>query len=112
MVVKRRLSPAPSMVRAFVRLREMMGANKEVAEKLGEVERKVTSHDEAIRSLVQAIRQPMAPSEQARHSIGFRVEEAAAAHGRLTDQGFSQRRRGDGRSGEQPPADTSTRPSA
>jgi hypothetical protein len=44
------------VVRAFVRLREMMGANKEVAAKLGELERKVASHDEAIRSLVTAIR--------------------------------------------------------
>ena len=31
-----------SIIRAFVRLREMMGANKEVAAKLGELERKVT----------------------------------------------------------------------
>ena len=66
------------VVRAFVRLREMMGANKEVAAKLGELERKVASHDEAIRSLVTAIRRLMnAPvPARTRRPIGFRVEEA------------------------------------
>ena len=52
-----------------------MGANKEVAAKLSELERKAAGHDEAIRSLVQAIRQLMAPSEKAQRSIDFRVEE-------------------------------------
>jgi len=66
------------VVRAFVRLREMMGANKEVAAKLGELERKMASHDEAIRSLVTAIRRLMnAPvPARTRRPIGFRVEEA------------------------------------
>ena len=57
-----------------------MGANKEVTAKLGELERKVTSHDEAIRSLVQAIRQLMTPREKTRRSIGLRVEEAGPAY--------------------------------
>ncbi len=64
------------VVRAFVRLREMVHANREVAAKLEELERKVAGHDEAIRSLVAAIRQLTAPSERPRRSIGFRVEEA------------------------------------
>jgi hypothetical protein len=63
------------VVRAFVRLREMVAASKEVAARLDELERKVAGHDEAIRSLVQTIRQLMAPPEKARRSIGFRVEE-------------------------------------
>ena len=64
------------VVRAFVRLRQMAGMNAAMAEKLAELERRVTGHDEAIRSLVQTIRQLMAPSAKARRSIGFRVEEA------------------------------------
>jgi hypothetical protein len=66
------------VVRAFVRLREMMVSNKEVAAKLAELERKVEGHDEAIRSLVQAIRQLMGspPPAPRRRLIGFRVEEA------------------------------------
>jgi hypothetical protein len=65
------------VVRAFVRLREMIAANSEVAGRLGELERKLASHDEAIRSLVTAIRRLMEPPPPApRKRIGFRVEEA------------------------------------
>jgi ATP-dependent Clp protease ATP-binding subunit ClpA len=64
------------VVRVFVRLREMMATNREVAMKLQELDRKVAGHDEAIRSLVQAIRRLMAPPRPQRRSIGFRVEEA------------------------------------
>jgi ATP-dependent Clp protease ATP-binding subunit ClpA len=62
-------------VRAFVRLREIMIANQEMAARLEELDRRVTGHDGAIRSLVQAIRQLMAPQEEPRRSIGFGVEE-------------------------------------
>jgi hypothetical protein len=63
------------VVRAFVRLREMAAVNRGVAAKLEELDRKVAGHDEAIRSLVQAIRQLMGPPEKPPRSIGFRVEE-------------------------------------
>jgi ORF6N domain len=64
------------VVRAFVRLREMMVTNKEVTARLGELERKVAGHDDAIRSLVTAIRQLMEPPPPLpRKRIGFRVEE-------------------------------------
>ena len=66
------------VVRAFVRFREMMIATKEVAAILGELERKVARHDEAIRSLVTTIRRLMnaPPPARTRRPIGFRVEEA------------------------------------
>ncbi len=68
------------VVRAFVRLREMVIANQKMAVKLEELDRRVTGHDEAIRSLVRAIRQLMAPPEKAQRSIGFRVEEAGSVY--------------------------------
>jgi hypothetical protein len=64
------------VVRGFVRMRRAMVAHARMAEELAELERRVVGHDEAIRSLVQTIRQLMAPPEKARRSIGFRVEEA------------------------------------
>ena len=65
------------VVRAFVRLQEMMVTNKKVAANVAELERRVAGHDAAICSLVEAIRQLMnAPSSPARRAIGFRVEEA------------------------------------
>jgi hypothetical protein len=67
------------VVRAFVKLREMLATHKELAHKLAELERKLQSHDESIRSLVVAIRQLMAPPEPEpeprKKRIGFLVEE-------------------------------------
>jgi hypothetical protein len=71
------------VVRAFVQLRELVIRNRELAAKLEELDRKVAGHDEAIRSLVQTIRQLMTPPEKPRRSIGFRVEEGKPAYGRL-----------------------------
>ena len=49
------------VIRAVVRLRDLLSTHKELAGKLVELERKVASHDSAIQSLVAAIRQLMAP---------------------------------------------------
>ena len=69
------------IMRAFVRLREMISSNKDLARKLGALERKVESHDVHIRSLFEAIRQLMAPPEPKKRKIGFLVEERAARYG-------------------------------
>jgi hypothetical protein len=65
------------VVRAFVKLREMLTTHKELAHKLAELERKLQNHDESIRSLVVAIRQLMRPQEPEppKKRIGFLVEE-------------------------------------
>jgi len=70
------------VVRAFVRLRQMITAHKELAAKLTELERQVESHDTDIRSLFAAIRQLMAQPEPKKRKMGFLVEERAAAYGR------------------------------
>jgi hypothetical protein len=53
-------------------MREMLGAHKELAAKIAELDRRVGQHDESIRSLVQAIRQLMAPVEGKSRRIGFK----------------------------------------
>lgn len=68
------------VVRAFVRLRELAGANREVMAKLEQLERRVVSHDKAIIGLFDAIRQMMQPEEKGRKEIGFRVEEGGEAY--------------------------------
>ncbi|MCZ6624718.1 MAG: ORF6N domain-containing protein [Deltaproteobacteria bacterium] len=70
------------VVRAFVRLRQMVTTHKELAAKLGELERQVTTHDSHIRSLFEAIRQLMAPPEPRKRKIGFTVKERAAKYRR------------------------------
>ena len=59
------------VVRAFVKLREMLGAHRELARKLSELERRVESHDTHIRSLFDAIRQLMQPPGSKTRHIGF-----------------------------------------
>jgi len=61
------------VVRAFIRLREIVATHKELAAKLAELERKVGTHDAAIQSLVAAIRQLLTPPPKPdRGKIGFR----------------------------------------
>jgi ORF6N domain len=63
------------IMRAFVRLREAMASGKEFARRLEELERRIASHDENIRTLFQAIRQLMAPPAPGRNKIGFQLKE-------------------------------------
>lgn len=71
------------VVRAFVRLRKVVATNKEGTAKLAELERRVSEHDEAIRSLVTAIRRLMEPpAPEPRKRIGFRVEEKRPSYRR------------------------------
>jgi len=69
------------VVRAFVRLREMVAGNAQLAAKLEELERRLDSHDEAITNLFAALKQLLEPSEPPkRREIGFHVRENAARY--------------------------------
>jgi hypothetical protein len=70
------------IMRAFVRLREVISSNKDLAQKLDALERKFAGHDVHIRSLFEAIRQLMKPLEPSKRKIGFMVKERAARYGR------------------------------
>jgi ORF6N domain-containing protein len=62
------------VVRAFVKLREMLGTHKELARKLVELEKRIKGHDKHIAALFEAIRQLMEPPEKPRRRIGFGAE--------------------------------------
>ena len=62
------------VVRAFVKLREMLSSHKELSRKIEELERKLGVHDEAIIGLFEAIRQLMEPPTEKMKSIGFITE--------------------------------------
>ena len=59
------------VVRAFVKLREMLASHQELAQKLAELEQKIEAHDEDITTLFEAIRQLMEPPEKSPKQIGF-----------------------------------------
>jgi hypothetical protein len=61
------------VVRAFVKLRELLFTHKELAKKFTELESRLANHDVAIQQLLQAIRQLMhEPPAPPKPRIGFR----------------------------------------
>jgi hypothetical protein len=62
------------VVRAFVQIREMLSAHKDISAKLDQLERKLSSHDQAIAGVIDAIRQLMAPPVPTRRGIGFTAD--------------------------------------
>jgi len=62
------------VVRAFVKLREILASNAELARKLAELERKLEGHDEAITAILSAIRELMNPPQPKRRGIGFTAD--------------------------------------
>ena len=66
-----------AIMRAFVRLREILASHKDLARKLEDLERKLGEHDEKFQVVFEAIRQLMAPPpEPKRGRIGFRMPDA------------------------------------
>jgi hypothetical protein len=63
------------VVRAFVRLREMVAANAEFGNKLKELERRLDSHDQAIVELFAVLKRLLEPETKPKREIGFHVRE-------------------------------------
>lgn len=61
------------VVRAFVRLREMLSTNRELASKLAELEGRLDTQDASIQNLFEAIKELMIPEEPSRRRIGFEL---------------------------------------
>jgi hypothetical protein len=64
------------VVRAFIKLREMLLSNKEFSEKLKELEQIVEKHDKTIHLLVVTLGQLMKPTEiKNKRKIGFKPDK-------------------------------------
>lgn len=62
------------IMRAFVKLKVILLTHKELANKLNDLEKKVTRHDAEIQAIFEAIRQLMAPPKKPRRTIGFHMQ--------------------------------------
>ena len=60
-----------AIMRAFVKLREILSTHKELVLQLRKLEMKVENHDEEIRAIFEAIRQLMIVPEKPKRPIGF-----------------------------------------
>lgn len=64
------------VVRAFVRLREMLATNRRLAAKIDELQRRMDTHDTVTQELIEAIQELMTPKEPPRRGIGFQLPAA------------------------------------
>ena len=74
------------IMRAFVRLRGLLSAHKELSKKLADLERKLGAHEEQIQMVFEAIRQLMTTPESKKRRIGFIVKERPVLYRRMTKQ--------------------------
>ena len=70
-----------AIMRTFVRLREMLASNADLARKLEEIEKK---YDGQFRIVFDAIRQLMAPTTSATREMGFHTLPNAKTQRKLT----------------------------
>jgi len=66
------------VVRAFVRLREMLATNRRLAGKIYELENRLDTHDSVIQDLVEALKELMTPKKPSRVRIGFQLPAVRA----------------------------------
>ena len=69
------------IMRAFVRLRQMLADHKDLARKLAELEKK---YDEQFKIVFEAIAELMTPPDKPQRKIGFQVKEKRTTYGKKT----------------------------
>jgi hypothetical protein len=64
------------IVRAFVQLRQVIAGHKELTNKIAQLERKLTQHDQQIAGIIQAIKKLASPAPvPKKRRIGFNPED-------------------------------------
>jgi len=81
---KRAVQVNIEIMRAFVRLRQLLASHTELAGKLLEMEK---NYDEQFKIVFEAIRQLMMPPTKPRKKIGFVVKEKKVAYGKKVGRG-------------------------
>jgi hypothetical protein len=61
------------VVRAFVRMREMLAKNRQLAAKINELDQRLETHDTAIQDIIEAIKELMVPEGPSKRKIGFQL---------------------------------------
>ncbi|MGO8759057.1 MAG: ORF6N domain-containing protein [Terracidiphilus sp.] len=81
------------VVRAFLRLREAIAANKALAAKLAELEQRLETHDKKIDEIIRAIRVLSAPPEKPVRRIGFLADTVSKPKMLRASKGRSENRK-------------------
>jgi hypothetical protein len=76
-----------AIMRAFVKLREILATHKDLAEKLAQLEQKIGEHDQSFQMVFEAIRQLMAPPPaKPKGRIGFHMPGTKSSQGQEKQQ--------------------------
>ncbi|HEX4666756.1 MAG TPA: ORF6N domain-containing protein [Chthoniobacterales bacterium] len=78
---KRAVQVNIAIMRAFVKLRQALETNRELAKRFAELETRVGKHDDEIATIIDAIQQLIAPRQKSTREIGFHVRETAPRYG-------------------------------
>jgi len=62
------------VVRAFVKLREMLASHKDLAHKMIDLERQQRQHGQQLAAVYTMVRRLMEPERKRKLTIGFRIE--------------------------------------
>ena len=63
-----------AIMRVFVRLREILSANKELAQRLDQLEGRMGEKDKEIKVIFEAIRRLMSQPDESKRKIGFHAD--------------------------------------
>lgn len=63
------------IMRAFVKLKEILSTHKELAQKFKELEFKIDSHDQQIQAIFDVINQLITPPDPPKRKMGFTIDE-------------------------------------
>ena len=70
------------VVRAFIKIREIGMAHRDISRRIDELEKRLNVHDEQTQAIIRTIRQLMAVPEKQPKKIGFQLREKRAAYRR------------------------------
>jgi len=68
---KRAIQVNIAIMRAFVKMREIFSTNKKLSQKLIELEKRLSEHDNNFQIVFEAIKQLLAEDEKPKRKIGF-----------------------------------------
>lgn len=63
-----------AIMRAFIRFRQIISSNKELAFKIGELERRADKSDKEIQNIIRAIQQLLIQEEKPKRRMGFNAD--------------------------------------
>jgi hypothetical protein len=72
---KRAVQVNIGIMRTFVRLRQLVSNDSELAKRFTEMERRIENHDEKIEAIFGAIRELMAGPDKPAPKIGFKADK-------------------------------------